>query len=205
MTDIHRRVAGGTEAALLLADGQGRVLYNNASAIRMLGRDLSGASLISDPFEDDLPLVEAVAGRYRQTAEKGAAVHELIVHTEQSGPRYVWLSIAPPGPEEPARGDRVVMLLDVGEALTGSPAVRKVFSQVNHDLRSPLTSIGGAVELLQSGRVGTLEGMQKRLVAIVEESARRMQEILAAAKGRLSQETVTAGGEGRELRNDPDR
>jgi signal transduction histidine kinase len=65
--------------------------------------------------------------------------------------------------------------------------VRAVFSQVNHDLRSPLTSIGGATELLMSGRVAEMDAMQRRLLAIIEESVKKMSEILARTKARLSE------------------
>jgi signal transduction histidine kinase len=89
-------------------------------------------------------------------------------------------------------GERILMLVDVTELLGSSATVRSVFSQVNHDLRSPLTSIGGAAELLASGRVGEMDGMQKRLVGIVEESVRKIAEILACTKARLADRQVAS-------------
>jgi signal transduction histidine kinase len=203
MSDVHTRVVGGLEAATLLVEGDGRVVFCNGAAVGLLGRDLAGVSLSTGDFDDDLPFVATLAARYRAAAARRAPLRELLAGSEGGELRFFWAVSSPAGgpagKSSKGRDEQVLLILDVTETLSASATVRKVFSQVNHDLRSPLTSIAGAAELLQSGRVGELEGMQKRLITIVEEGARKMAEILAATKARLAdrQKTIAAGEEAR--------
>lgn len=193
MTDIHRRVLGGVDAALLLLDRRGRILFCNTPAIRLLGRDLGGQSLAEGDFEDDLPIVTALAARYRLASSGPVSAGEMIAVTGDDGPRYHWMQMSPAaadGGGEP--GERILMMVDVTSLLASAATVRTVFSQVNHDLRSPLTSIGGSAELLLSGRVGELDAMQKRLVGIVEESVKKIAAILARTKARLAERQVVS-------------
>jgi len=189
MSDIHSRVVGSVGAALLLVDRQGRVLFCNTPAIRMLGRDLAGVSLTEGLFEEDLPLVPAVASRYRLARERAGAMDELLpIQGDDGQPRLYWASMTTGAADSTADpGERALMILDATDLLASAATVRTVFSQVNHDLRSPLTSIGGATELLMSGRVGEMDAMQRRLLGIVEESVKKMAEILARTKARLAE------------------
>jgi signal transduction histidine kinase len=197
MTDIHRRVVAGVDAALLLLDRRGRILLCNTPAIRLLGRDLAGQSLAEGDFDDDLPLVAAVASRYRLASALPETSGELIASTGDDGPRFHWMQLGSGAADSSGEpGERILMMVDVTALLSSAASVRTVFSQVNHDLRSPLTSIGGAAELLLSGRVGDLDAMQKRLVGIVEESVGRIARILARTKARLA-DRQTAGAEER--------
>jgi len=196
MSDIHSRVVGSVGAALLLVDRQGRVLFCNTPAIRMLGRDLAGVSLSEGIFEEDLPLVPAVAARYRLA--RGGSMDELLpIQGDDGEPRLYW-TLMPTGAADSTAdpGERALMILDATELLASAATVRSVFSQINHDLRSPLTSIGGATELLVSGRVGEMDAMQRRLLGIIEESVKKMAEILARTKARLA-ERQAAGSEER--------
>jgi signal transduction histidine kinase len=203
MSDVHTRVVGGLEAATVLIEGDGRVVFCNGAAVGLFGRDLAGQNLSTGDFDDDRPFVATLAARYRAATSRRAPLREMLSSSEEGEPRFFWAISTPSGGTARKGGrtqdEQVLLILDVTETLSASASVRKVFSQVNHDLRSPLTSIAGAAELLQSGRVGELEGMQKRLVTIVEEGARKIAEILAATKARLSdrKKAVVAGEEAR--------
>lgn len=52
-------------------------------------------------------------------------------------------------------------------------------SSVSHDLRSPLTSIKGFLELLSSGDAGELTDEQRRYVATAERGARELEQLVA--------------------------
>jgi len=196
MNDVIKQVIEGLEAALLLIDADSRVLFLNERACTLLGRDLTGTRLDSDSFVDDLPLVEAVAGVYRRAEGAG---RELLTSTDEGGSHFYWVTVAPtvaPTAGAAASRRRVIAVVDISAPLMEAPAIRKVFSQVNHDLRSPLTSIAGAAELLLSGRVGTLEPVQRRLVTIVDEGSRKMGELLTRTKTDLLRaEAAGDGGE----------
>src|SRR5262249_37195179 len=154
----------------------------NERSSSLLGRDLTGARLAADRFDDDLPIVEAIAMVYRRAAASRGGGRELIASTDEGGSRFYWVTVTrATGPAAGrAGGDgRLVAVVDISEPVMEAPSVRRIFSQINHDLRSPLTSITGAAELLLSGRVGSMEPVQRRLVTIVEEGSRRMNDILA--------------------------
>lgn len=188
MSDTDRQVLEGLQAAVLLADAGDQVLFANTHAAALLGRDLTGAKLMSASFEDDSALLVDLVENYRAAAGNSGACQQLLVATQDDGsPRYFWLDVSPLKPRA-AAGRRLITLTDISTPLTAFPTVRKVFSQVNHDLRSPLTSIAGAAELLLSGRVGSVEGIQRKLVTIIEEGSKKMSAILARTKRRLAEE-----------------
>lgn len=188
MESLATREIEGLGAALLVVDASGRVTWANAVCESILGSGLAGVRLDrQEDLEDRSSLLFEVAGRLA-----GAPGPALIVAPHDGGPRYYWMTRAALG--NGAQGGHLVMLNDITDALTGSPFLRKIFSQVSHDLKSPLTSISGACELLGSGRVGTIEGTQRKLVGIIEEGTRRMEEILESAKGRFARAESAASG-----------
>ncbi len=56
--------------------------------------------------------------------------------------------------------------------------VRQFVAHLTHDLRTPLTSLMGASDLLLSGRVGDIDERHARLLRIVSESTERMASLL---------------------------
>ena len=202
MSDVNRQVVEGLEAALLLVDAGGEVLFVNERAAALFGRDLTGVRLEPDSLADDIPLVELVA---RICSRTGGSGRELLASTDETGSHFYWVTVSPVGGGGggaggdgggAAPGRRLVAVVDISAPLMEAPAIRKVFSQVNHDLRSPLTSIAGAAELLLSGRVGALEPIQRRLVTIVDEGTRKMGELLTKTKSELVR--AEAAGQSRE-------
>ncbi|HEY3176069.1 MAG TPA: histidine kinase dimerization/phospho-acceptor domain-containing protein [Candidatus Polarisedimenticolia bacterium] len=196
MHDVNREVLEEIDAAVVVVGPRGEVLFANRKAATVMEQDLTGSNLIEGAFDDAAPLVAGMVEGYRRARSCRQACRDLLVTTEEAGVRYYWVTVSGGSAAAQPEGPRVVMLQDISEPLTESPAIRKVFSQVNHDLRSPLTSIAGAAELLLSGRVGVVDGVQRRLVRIVEEGSQKMSAILARTKTDLAQESQAAGGQG---------
>ena len=64
--------------------------------------------------------------------------------------------------------------LMASELRQGEAAKREFFETVSHELRSPLTSIRGAVDLLHTGDPGPLTERQARLTDIIGQSSERL-------------------------------
>jgi signal transduction histidine kinase len=83
----------------------------------------------------------------------------------------------------PAAGGRKSIVITIAEA--GDPqasvAEGKVIRQLGHDLRTPLTSISGAVELLQSGRLGGLQPQQERVLGLMAKGVESMVRLIDEA------------------------
>jgi len=196
MADHVRLALDALDASICLVDGQGKILYANQAAHCLFERDPTGIDLAGPATDDDTALLASVAERYRAAKGSGQALRELMIVPEQDGPRHCWLTLTPASPQ--AGAPRLLMLQDISDALTGSAALNKILSHVRHDLRSPLTSILGAAELLLSGRVGELQATQQRLAKIIEGGARKMDEILAKTdveKVRAQEAALEAAGE----------
>ncbi|MBI3450953.1 MAG: hypothetical protein HY049_18815 [Acidobacteria bacterium] len=169
-------------AILLVAVGSdGKIGYVSRSAELMfgpiLGMDLSAPPATEDPRS---PLAALVAAFGTEDGASHAETAPRMVRAKNSGkPMYLWLQILPLGAGG-AEG-RLILFSDLTDFVSGSEPVRALVSQLAHDLRSPLTSISGAAELLLSGRVGELVGAQGRLVKIVDEGTQKLAAIIKGA------------------------
>src|SRR5262249_37194890 len=72
-------------------------------------------------------------------------------------------------------------VLDLTDLIREGDVAADLLRQIRHDLRGPLTSLRGAVDLLRSGRVGTMEARQAKLLDLMDRAARQMCDLLSAA------------------------
>jgi len=197
MSDLSRRIVDGIDAALLLLDGNGAVIWINNAAVSLLGPGLPGHRLTEfECREDAPPILGEIVERLSSGQASPGSPGSLLTCVSNAGTHYFWMSVAAAGGAAAGAAAEeegwLVMLSDISAPLTESPILRSVFSQVSHDIKSPLTSITGACELLGSGRVGALDAVPRRLVGVIEEGGRRILEILDSAKSRFSQDVAVA-------------
>ena len=89
-----------------------------------------------------------------------------------------------------AGGGTVVTLERLPSSADVQERVQQFVAQITHDLRTPLTSILGASDLLLSGRVGAPDERHLRLLKIVSDGTQR----LAAQLGDLAKQFVDPEG-----------
>jgi signal transduction histidine kinase len=65
--------------------------------------------------------------------------------------------------------ETAVLVSEISDAFSAGPKEGEAIRQLGHDLRTPLTSMGGAVELLQTGRLGRLSPEQARLLGMLRQ------------------------------------
>jgi len=174
-------------AVMLLRDG-GEVEYCNSAAAAILGDDATGCGL-GRTRDGESPLAELLKDSFQRLRASGGA--ELLISEGDEGPRYYWLTLSAPR----SAAARLLMVQDVGAALAGSEGLGKIVAQLTHDLRNPLTSIAGAAEMMRSQRMGDLPAPVVRLAGIVQENARRIDEILSQIRGKFPRTMKAVEGE----------
>ena len=158
----------------LLLDRQGHVLSHNSGALRLLGVEAPDGEVNVLVLNRDEPFRQAV-----DDVLSGKRSQQLV---HLSG-RYCKL-LANPVLEDGKPAGAVLVLLDVTEQEQREELRREFTANVSHELKTPLTSISGIAEIMQSGMVKPedIQGFAadiyqeaQRLIALVEDIIRLSQ------------------------------
>jgi two-component system, OmpR family, phosphate regulon sensor histidine kinase PhoR len=119
-----------------------RVTYANSAAADVLaaGRNLVGGGLV-DPWPD--PSLRELALRM---FEDGAGPAEALVSSEASGRAYEVRALPPD-----ASGEALLVIADITAHERESRAGREFVANAAHQLRTPVSAIASAIEVLQGG------------------------------------------------------
>lgn len=180
MTEALLKSLERSSLMLVATDASGRVEYANEAARSLFG-SLDDVNLSSPPLCDDPrgPMASLI-GAWESLEDRRRPSDPHLVRVKSGGLSYfLWFHSVPNGAAD--NPGVTFLVVDLTAHLTGSEPVRKLVGQLAHDLRSPLTSIAGAAELLLSGRVGPLPGVQEKLVKIVDDGASKMATIIQHA------------------------
>ena len=163
-----------TGAAFLVVDGRGTVL--DALAWETVSAS-EAPRKVGDKGADD-PIARAVGEAVVEARRTGRpATRRIEVSTERA--RLYAVAAAPlPGERKP--GSMAVTVQETGEPQAGA-AEGKVIRQLGHDLRTPLTSISGAVELLQTGRLCPVQPPQERILGMMQKGVDAMLKLIEEA------------------------
>ena len=165
------RVAVG----VLVLDAEGREARRTARV-----EVLVAATVLADPAR--------LARRAGSLAERCQAVGEEESETfepirgQGSGVKLT----AAPLPD----GGAVISFAPMGASDQVEERVRQFVGEVAHDLRTPLTSILGASDLLLSGRIGEPDERHKKLLTIVGEGGEKLSDLLTNLATRFLGEEV---------------
>jgi signal transduction histidine kinase len=200
--------AGRRDAALALAEGDARELIDRMDAgleawaearhAAMLAAQADAASLEERTWAWVLgalgaAFVLAVAGSAWIAVRLTRSLRAVAAATQQVGAGSVAEPIAVRGRDEAA---------ELAEAFnTMAERLRRVdemkeefFATISHELRSPLTSVREAANLLGDGVPGALNPKQKRLVSIIASSSDRLlrlvNQILELSRLRAGMQTI---------------
>lgn len=161
----------------LLLDSSGRVVAISAGAVRLLGRSIAS---LSERLEDTdaFPAGRVVEALLR--ANDVWAHTSQLVSLERQHRQHVLVrtELVRQGP---GAGLMLAVVTDLTKILRQGDLAGDFVRQVRHDLRGPLTSLRGAVDLLRSGRVGSLEEHQRKLLDLMDRAVQQMADMLSAA------------------------
>lgn len=191
--DLAPFALAGISAGVLVCDPAGSVLYASSPLVPLLGGELRH-------IESDRGSAEGAGGSIRgqfldalgEALRSGRPVDRLLTHDEDRR-RMFHLSVFP---REDAHGQlrTVAHLMDLSELVARGDLIADVLRQVRHDLRGPLTSLLGAIELMQTERVGRLEERQRRLLQIMEKAAQNMSAMVTELLGGRAPESQPGSG-----------
>ena len=161
--------AGYLPADTMLVDPSGRILAMSAETIRLFGRKLTD---LEDRIEssDGFPLAPVQEALVR--AKLVWARTSQLVTLEREHRRHVLVRTEIV--DTPSGERMIAMVADLTTLLRESELPGDFIRQVRHDLRGPLTSLQGGIDLLRSGRVGNLEERQAKVLEVMEQAARQL-------------------------------
>ena len=155
----------------LLLDRQGHVLSHNSGALRLLG--------VEEPEGEVNVLVLNREEPFRQAVDEALSGKRSQQMLHLNG-RYCKL-LANPVLADGKPAGAVLVLLDVTEQEQRDELRREFTANVSHELKTPLTSISGIAEIMQSGMVkpediqsfaGDIYQEAQRLIALVKDIIR---------------------------------
>lgn len=155
-------VTANMTEGLILLDAEGKILSCNTVAPGLIGLDAlpAGSPLLALNRED--PLREAV-----ETARKEGAGQALL----HRGGRWVQIYANAARSATGPAGGCVLLCVDVTEKEEHDALRREFSANVSHELKTPLTTISGAAEILKNGIVNA-EDIPRFATAIHEEARR---------------------------------
>jgi len=146
------------------------------------------------PAGDDLPdqLLDGI-GAAIDEARRLSRPARLVVGVELDKRRFYSVSAGPLNHGDDGR--TAVLVLEITDAFGLGPREGDSLRQLSHDLRTPLASMSGAVELLESGRLGQLTPEQAKLLGMLGKGMQMMLSLIddASARAKAAQESAGRG------------
>jgi signal transduction histidine kinase len=195
--DLAPFALAGISAGVLVCDPAGGVLYASAPLVSLLGGELRQVGSEKGPEGNG---GGSIRGQFVEALGEALRMEkplDRLLTVDDDRRRAFYLTVVP---QVDARGNRlrVAHLMDLSALVARGDLIADVLRQVRHDLRGPLTSLLGAIELMQTERVGRLEERQRRLLQIMEKATQSMSELVTELLGgKPAGSKSEAGNEGR--------
>lgn len=182
-------ILGRIPDAVIVLDSAGRVELVNDAAARILPASLAEGSA---PLASRLPLgplrraLEAMAAARRDG--RSAPVEAEGEVASASGPRAVRASVQ----DLPGSGGVIALLRDVTEERELARTKERLFDNLTHDLRSPMTAILGFARLMRAAECGPVTAEQEECLDRMAEQGGRLLSLVDAQLDIVRLESGTA-------------
>ena len=183
---LHESIINSITSGLIVLDNKERVILFNPTAEKILGvhtHQVSGLSLASS-----LPAL-------RQQVKSVAQMRPLvnmppfmdILHQKPDGTKiYIRLSISPLRYLSTEKGGKIIVFQDVTEIkrieenmkkVEGLALVGEMAAGIAHEIRNPMASISGSIEILKEGLAW--DSTENQLMAIVSREIDRLNQLIS--------------------------
>lgn len=162
-------IINGMGEGLIGCDGQGIIIHLNQAALILLGKP--DENLIGESFAALFPDIAKAIGYLFNSMD---ALEKKIVDISREH-RDFRVSISPIFDEKKMQNAGFVLIIqDRTEQAELDRMKSDLISIVSHELRSPLTSIKGYIDLMMSGDLGAIPDGMKDYLSIVSSNANRL-------------------------------
>ena len=174
--ELYRSVIETMTEGVYIQDAAGHLIESNPAARRLLGAPSGDLRAVAVVREDGtaLPASEFPAAVTLRTGEPCSEV-VLGVHDPVRGRRWLISSSHPLHRDEhEAPWAAVCTFIDVTDRREVDRMKNEFISVVSHEMRTPLTSIKGALGLIAGGATGTLSDTTQRMIDIAANNTNRL-------------------------------
>lgn len=162
-------IINGMGEGLIGCDDQGNIVHLNQAALALLGK--RDENIIGDSFVAHFPNIAKAIGFLFNSME---SLEKRIVDISRDR-KDLRVSVSPIFDEKKQRNDGFVLIIqDRSEQAELDRMRSDLISIVSHELRSPLTSIKGYVDLMMTGDLGIIPDGMKDYLSIVSSNANRL-------------------------------
>jgi len=189
LRDLHLRTVESIGSGLITTDGEGRVTSFNPEAERITG--LTAGTVVGSPLEALIPGAgEIVAASTEGRSEEHTVGRDRVAYRNTEGDDlHLGLAASRLTGEDGSQLGHVVIFQDV-TAVVGMEyelrrserlaAVGEMAARIAHEIRNPLASISGSVQVLQSGPAADARDPEhERLMGIVVREVDRLNVLIS--------------------------
>jgi two-component system, OmpR family, sensor histidine kinase VicK len=183
---------------VIVLDMDGHVIMANKQVSETLG--LPASVLSAAPLER---LIEQVEHRLvnRPVAEQALrdlragkqAIGEMVLELDAAGGTAIRLYAAPVRGADSAMLGRIATLMDLGREREVERLKSEFMSTISHELRTPITSVKGALGLIRSGAAGQISTDMRELLEIASTNIDRLINVINNILDVLTLERGQAG------------
>jgi signal transduction histidine kinase len=145
------------------------------------------------------PLLDEISSALAESRQSGAVARRYLEVVLDQRRQFAVAA----GPLAETGRETAILVQEITGAFRVAPKEGQAIRDLGHDLRTPLTSMSGAVELLNTGRLGRLTPEQTRLLGMVQQGLELMLSLIDEATAPYRQraadasDQAAAGGGGR--------
>jgi PAS domain S-box-containing protein len=176
-----RAIVESISDAVLVFDAYGEVILVNSATARVLGltsRILLRRRLDDTDFGDlsvkDQEMVTALFRSARAAKESLSRGQDLVSSVFRAARRVIQVSFSPVSVREEGPSVMVAVFRDITAEAELDRMKSEFISMVAHELRTPMTSITGYVDLLMLGMLGPITDQQSEFLQVVKQNAQRL-------------------------------